>query len=587
VYTTDANGIRWIIAKSGKRYWFDKQAADAACAFFPTYLRHTKGEWYGRPFVLTRRERRIVRKVFGWKRPDGTRRYRRIWIEWPRKNGKTEFAAGLALLLLIADGEFGAEIYSLASEENQARIVFDVAARMIGMSEELKAEVETFKTSLYCAALASSFKPLSALPNSKQGFNPHGFIGDEVHVWPNGELAEAVHEGEGARLQPLDILITTAGELDTYAHEQHEYAIAVEKGEIEDDELFVEIAAADPDADWTDPATWAAANPSYNVTVKPSFFEAECRKARNLPRLQNRFRRYYLNQWVEQATRWIPMEYWDCCTRAPSAAAKALLLGDDELEDGLKAKIERAGAHDAALWKKLPERLAKRPCCGGLDLATTRDLNSLCLVFPPTAEDELTSFLWRFYLPRETLKLLKIETRKRYEQWEADGALTITNGNVVDYTFIRKDVREFTGMFRFGSLGVDPYNATQTAIDLRDQDGMPVEFFRQGFLSMNAPAKAFEAKVLSLEIEHGNHPIARQHAKNVAVETDANENIKPVKPRAKSAKGKGKAAGGGTQSEAKVDGVVAAVTGLGMVMTKPVDTGPNLGELIEQGYAIG
>jgi phage terminase large subunit-like protein len=199
MHSTDDTGRRWVIAKSGKRYWFDQGSADAACAFFPTYLRHTKGEWFGQPFHLTRWERRIIRKIFGWKRADGTRRYRRLWLELPRKNGKTEFAAGIALLLMVADGEPGAEIYSLASEEGQARIVFERANIMVGMSDELSAEVERFKTSLYCAALQSSFKPLTALPNSKQGFSPSGFIGDEVHVWISGDLADAVHEGEGTR----------------------------------------------------------------------------------------------------------------------------------------------------------------------------------------------------------------------------------------------------------------------------------------------------------------------------------------------------------------------------------------------------
>ena len=571
MYSTDGARTRWVTTKSGKRYWFDSEAADAACEIFPKYLRHSKGEWAGRPFNLTRWERRIVRKLFGWKRPDGTRRYRRLWLELPRKNGKTEFAAGLAIVLLRFDGEFGAEIYSLASEEGQARIVFETAVRMVALNDDLNSEIESFKTSLYYSEMMASFKPLSSLPNTKQGFNPSGFIGDEVHVWVSGDLAEGVHEGEGTRAQPLDILITTAGEVGTYAHEQHEYAQAVTRGEIEDDELLVCIFAAADDADWLDEATWRAANPSYEVTVKKSFLEAECRKARNLPRLQNRFRRYYLNQWVEQSVRWIPMEYWDVCTAAPLEAARKRFLSDPERDDKLRAMVENAGAPDPLLWKRLPEMLAGRPCCGGLDLMSTgSDLGALSFVFPPAKADERTAVIWKFYLPRETLKVLKKEVAAQYEAWAAAGALTLTPGNVADYEFVKKDLLEWVGRFRFGTLGIDRYNATQLAVDLGAYQGLNVEFMGQGVVSMNGPSREFERLFMSCAIEHGNNPVARHMAKNVAIE-ERNNLIKPVKPQAAAARGRGRNQAGGRASGAKIDGIPAAITGLAMTMAKPVE----------------
>ena len=557
--TRTKSGQRVRFNANGK-YWFDGRAAEDAIGFFEHRLKHTKGEWKGRAFIPNREERRIVRKLFGWKRLDGTRKFRRVWIEWARKNGKTEFVAGLMILLLMDDLE-GAELYSLAREEGQARIIFEVAILMVAMDEKLKTKIETFKTSLFHSASNGSFKPLSSLPESKQGFNPSGLVGDEVHVWRNGDLVEGVHEGEGARSQPVDVFITTAGELGTYAHEQHEYALSVVKGEIEDDTLLVSILAAPDDADWTDEKTWPLANPNLGVSPKWEFLRDECRKARALPRLQNRFRRYYLNQWVEQSTRWIPMEFWDVCTSAPTTAAAKLFSSGEDLDPLLKARLDKRLPHDPLLWKKLPERLKGRSCCGGLDLATTRDLASLCLWFPPLDGDDIHTLLWRFWLPKDTLKLASPSERSRYESFEASGALTLTPGNVTDYAFIERDIVEWSVMFHVMLLGIDRFNATDLAVRLRGNQDIKAEFFGQGFVSMSAPSKQFERHFLGLQLEHGNNPVARWMARNVAVDTDAHDNIKPIKPST----GIGSKA---RKTSAKVDGIVAAIMAKGMTMSE-------------------
>ncbi|HWY14419.1 MAG TPA: terminase TerL endonuclease subunit [Rhizomicrobium sp.] len=557
--------------ESSGRYWFDQSAAEAAVAFFPTYLRHTEGEWAGKPFVLARWQRHFIRKLFGWKRRDGTRRYRKAWIEIPRKNGKTETAAGLGLLLLV-EGERGAQVYSVSGDKDQAKIVFEKATTMVASSEALASDIETFKTSLYCSALNGSFKPLSSRPRTKQGFSPHAMIADEVHIFVDGDLVDAVHEGEGARAQPMEIFITTAGEIGTYAHEQHEYARAVQRREIEDDTLLVVIYAANDNDDWTDPAVWAAANPNLGISPKIEFLRAECQKARNLPRLQNRFRRYYLNQWVEQATRWLPMEFWDCCTVAPEERAAKLFLSDTDRDQQLAAIVRNCGAPDPLLWRKLPEMLAGRACSGGLDLQTTTDIAALSFCFPGS-DTERTAFLWRFYLPKETLKRVSKEQANRYQSFADAEALVLTPGNVTDYEFIRRDVLDWAGRFGFGHLAIDRWNATQLAVQLRGTDGLNVEMFGQGFASMSGPSKEFERLVLGLALEHGNHPVMRWMAKNAAVETDAHDNIKPVKP----------SSGGKTKNQmlaAKMDGIVAAVMGLGMCMAKPAEVSESVYEKI-------
>lgn len=546
------------MARSTKRwlrdgaYYFDSAAATAAVTWIETYCHHTEGEWYGRPFILARWQKRIVRKLFGWKRPDGTRRYRKLWLEVARKNGKTEFAAALALLLFVADGEMGAQIYSVATDKDQARIVFDKAARMVSLSSALLDGIETLKPSLWCNELLASFKPLSSKPGSKHGFSPSGSVADEVHAWESGEVFEVVVEGEGARAQPLNILITTAGvHGENYAWEQHEYALAVLKGEIKDDSTLVVIYAAGEDDDWTDPTSWKKANPNLGISPKVEFLEAQCREARQLKRKENRFRQYYLNQWVGQSTRWLPMEFWDLCTRAPSERAVKLFLSDSERDEKLLAAARARQPYDKLLWQKLPEELKGRRCWGGLDLATVSDLAALSWEFEPI--DGVIPIIWRFFLPRETLKTVPAKTQRLYEKFAAAGALTLTPGNVADYDFIEKQIMADSVMFRITALGIDRWNATDLASRLLNKEGLPVELFGQGFASMSGPSKDFERQVLGLGIEHGNNPVVRWMAENVAVDEDAADNIKPTKER----------------SSGKIDGIVAAVMGRGMAMAKP------------------
>lgn len=549
--STSAPRRRWL---HGGRFYFDTAAAAHAVTWIETYCRFAEGEWYGRPFRLARWQRRIVRKLFGWKRADGTRRFRRLWLEVPRKNGKTEFAAALALYLFVGIGDRTAQIYSLASDKDQASIVFKKAKAMAEMEPAFSSSIDALATGLWCSTLLSSFKPLASVPNSKHGFNPSGVIADEVHAWKSDEIYNVVHEGEAARAEPLDVLITTAGVREGFAWDMHQHAEAVLAGKVVEEELLVVIFAAAEDDDWTDPKIWAKANPNLNVSVKLDFLESECRAARASPRKQNRFRQYKLNQWTGQVDRWIPMEYWDLNTIAPSERALKLFLSDTELDENLRAAALAKRAPDPDLWKKLPEKMRGRLCNGGLDLATTRDICSLCWEFQPTVDDPLVTYIWRFFLPRDRLKDLSADDKRRYEAFDAAGALFLTPGNVTDYGFIKKQFLADAALFRIGTTGVDRWNATQLVVDLKETEGANVELFGQGFASMSGPAKDFERLFLGLGLEHGNHPVARWMADNVATDSDPADNIKPTKER----------------SAGKIDGIVAAIMARGMSMANPV-----------------
>lgn len=512
-------------------YYFDKDKADAAVAFFPTFLRFVDGEWAGRPFILEEWQAHHVRQIFGWRRrKNGTRRYRfvRIWV--PRKNGKTELAAGLAHLLTISDGEPGAQVYSHALDGKQAALTYDKAARMVALSGPLTKIYTVTKTGMMDEGSMASFRPLSGEAYGKHGLSPHANIGDEAHAWKNGKLHTFLIQGMGARRQPLDITISTAGEIKTYGHELYEASKAILADPSLDPETYVAIYEADKDDDWTDPEVWAKANPNLGVSLKREFLEAECKRALQTPRLENDFKRYHLNIWVEQAARWFPMRKWPDNTAQPK---------------------------NPLYWKTLPQRFmgGGRKAYLGLDLGSTSDITAAVWGFPPDEIGGRTTLIPRFWVPEETVAT-RDSPRTPYKKWVAEGSLLTTPGNVTDYDFIEHAIKEDARAFGCTGLGYDPWNATQVAIHLQDE-GLPCQEFRQGYASMAAPSKELERLFISGQLEHGNHPVLEWMFGNATYRKDPAGNIKPDKERAAE----------------KIDGVSATVTVLGL-MTKPPEEVP-------------
>lgn len=494
-------------------YYYDAAAADKAAQFFPELLRHVKGEWAGQPLVLEEwQTREIVQPLFGWKRrSDDTRRYRTAYIEVPRKNGKSTLAAGIALYLLFADGEAGAEVYSAAADREQAAIVFDVARSMVDASPELAKRSQRYRRSIVYGD--RSYKVLSADAFTKHGVNAHGIIFDELHAQPNRELYDVLHTSTGARRQPLEFLITTAGIYDpaSICWELHDYALKVRDGIIHDDSLLPVIYAADKDDDWTDSGVWAKANPGLGVIVKADYLGRECEKARQIAAYQNTFRRLHLNQWTEQVKRWIDMALWE----------------------------ENSGLVDEAA-------LVGRECYSGLDLSSTTDLSALVHVFPPVNAGEKWRALCRFFVPGENIARRARQDRVPYDAWVRDGWIDATPGDVIDYDVIRARVNQDGKQFQIRELVIDRWNATQLATQL-EGDGFTVALFGQGFASMSAPTKELLKILLARALDHGGNPVLRWMAANVAVKEDAAGNLKPDK----------------SKSSGRIDGIVALVMGIG------------------------
>jgi phage terminase large subunit-like protein len=520
-------------------YWYEEHTADKAASFFPNHLVFTEGEWAGRPFVLEDwEEHDIVRPLFGWKRADGTRRYRRAFVWIARKNGKTELAAGISLLILMGDAELGGQVFSIASEKEQASIVFKKASNMAVRSPTLASRLECLKESIYSPALNASFRPLSGKPKGKHGLNMSGLVGDELHEWPDGDLYQFVHDSAGARRQPLEFMISTAGQKGSHGEEIFKECQAIVNGELDDPETMVVIYAPGLDDDWTLESTWRKANPNYGKTVKVEPFVADFNRARQLPRLENDFKRYRLNIWTDQAVRWLPI--------------------DAAYDDGRRYGWDHCiGPID---WKGLEAALKGKTCFGGLDLSSTSDLSALAWWFPIQDGLPIPAALARFFKPAELLKAHARRDRLPYERWHKENALIVTDGDVIDYAVIREQIYRDADAFKIahignrerkpdeGGLAIDRWNATETAVKLRDE-GLPVVLFKQDYGSMNAPSKELERLCLCNGFHHGGHPILREHAKAVAVKMSADGAfIRPVKQN----------------PTGRIDGIPALVNALGI-----------------------
>jgi phage terminase large subunit-like protein len=500
--------------------YFDERAADHVIDFFP-FLRHSKGEWAGQPFVLQLWQMFIAGSLFGWKRADGTRRFRRGYIEVPRKNGKSTFVSGLGLYLLLADGEPGAEVYTAATKRDQARIVHGEATRMVRASPMLRKRVGIYKDNLHVAATCSKYEPLGADADTMDGLNVHGALIDEVHAHKTRAVIDVIDTAIGARRQPLLIEITTAGwDRKSVCWEHHDYSRQVLERVIPDDAWFAYVATIDKDDDWTDPTTWAKANPNLGVSVKREALEAKARRAKLIPAEQNSFLRLHLDVWTEQSERWMPLDEWDACARS----------------------IEL-------------EKLIGRPCYAGLDLASTIDIAALVLVFPSDDDPPIYDVLCFFWVPAETVAERTRRSNVPYLSWVEQGLITATEGNVIDYRAIGAKLDELAQTYSIQEIAYDRWGATQLIQDLQ-AGGLEVVPFGQGFFSMSPPTKELMNLVLAERIRHGGNPVLRWMASNVMVQQDAAGNLKPDK--AKSAE--------------KIDGIVALIEGVDRA-TRQTNTG--------------
>ncbi len=544
----DAGG-RW--ETPDHRFYFDVEAATRAVDFFPTYLRHHIGEFANHPFILLDYQRLLLTApLFGWKRTvDGLRRFRKVFGFLPKGAGKSPWGAGTGLYCTLCDGEAAAEVYAVAADKDQARTVHSNAKIMVEESEELSTRCEVWKDAIYHPLTRSTYKVLSADAATKHGFRPHVVVFDELHAQPNRDLYEALKKSMVKRRQPIMLLLTHAGDDDEgICYEEYDYAKRVLSGTIPDDTCLPVIFEASKADNWKAPETWARVNPGHGITVQRDGIRAECLEAANEPRKLNDFLRFHLNRWVNQATAWIPIDWWDAC---------AVPVIDD--------------AH-----------LLTLDCAAGLDLAQKWDLACFNVVFREylpsvaatpvqvLAEEPTGQIVQReislnyrlysrpfFWIPEDTLKQHEEDDGVPYSLWRSQLSpgtpwplITATEGNVIDYTRIFQDITTkilpHYPRLKQGLIGYDPAFATDLATKLKDVAGLKVGEVLQNYKMLSEPSQIVEALIKGRRIIHDGHRVLRWNWENAAVKTDDAGRIRPVKPR----------------SQAKrVDGAVALIMG--------------------------
>jgi P27 family predicted phage terminase small subunit len=456
---------------------------------------HTKGPSAGEPFRLRPwQEKKIIRPLFKINPATGRRQYRMCLLMMPRKNGKTEIIAALAIDGLMFDHEMGAEVYSAAADKDQASLAFNVAAQMVRNDPELLAQCDILDSTkrIIHRKSGSFYRAISAEAYSKHGLNASRVLFDEVHAQPNRELWDVLTSSTGARAQPLTVAISTAGYdrhsilWELYSHAQNVIADPTL------DPAFLPIIFEAPiGSDWTDEKIWHACNPALGDFRSLDEMRAACARAKEIPAQENAFRRLYLNQWTEQASRWINLPSWDAC----------------------KAPIDRAS-------------LRGRRCFVGLDLSSNTDLTAAVAVFP---DGDHFDVLAHFFVPRDRIAHRTTRDRVPYEQWARDGWITATPGPVVDYDYVRNLIAAWDQEFDVRIVAYDPWNAVDLMARLEKQDGIVCVKVRQGIASLSAPSKALESAILSRRIRHDGHPVLRWNIGNMSVEGDAAGNIKPSK----------------------------------------------------------
>lgn len=481
-------------------------------------LRHIKGRRFaGKPLVPDLWQIVfVIAPTFGWRRADGTRLYRSLYLEIPRKNGKSTLCAAIALWLLACDREPGAEVYSAARDVDQARAVFDVAGNMVLRSPALRKRLTTLIPSrvIRYEATASVYKVLTSDKQglSKHGLNVHGAVVDELHVITDRELITTLETGTGSRESPLFVFITTAGIPDESPvwMERRDLAIKVAERVVDLEDQLVVIYAADPacatDGTWADPEVWADANPGLGSSLRADYLAGEAAKAAVTPANLNAFLRLHLNVPTESVTGWLPISVWD---RTASIVDESDLVG--------------------------------ARCYGGLDLASSQDLAALVLVFPDE-DDYAADVLCRFWTPADTLKARAHRDRADYETWAKQGFLVATPGETIDLDLVESEVVRLLGAHDLRSLNYDPWGSLQLAGHLEDA-GVPLAMLRQGFASISPPMKDTETAVVERRLRHGGHPVLRFCVANTRVVQDPAGNIKPDRKR----------------STGRIDGTVALI----------------------------
>ena len=492
---------------------FDPKAGERIILFL-TFLKHYKGAFAGRPFELLPWQQTMLYILYGWKYTNGERRFKYAYVEVSRKNGKTTLASGASLFALIADGEEGAEVYTAATKRDQAKIAFNDAKIMVEKSPDLKQLVEVYQHNLHVTTTHSKLEALSSDYDTSDGLNPHFALVDEYHAHKDAGLYNVIKSGMGARKQPLLFTITTAGfNKMGPCFALRKTCTEILEGIKEDDSQFAIIYTLDEGDDYLDEKVWIKANPSLGASISYQWLRQEVIQAKNNPtELVNLLTKNF-NTWTDASAVWLEDKRWMAC----------------------------GGEVDT-------ENIRQDVAFGGLDLASTRDVNAFTLLFPVESLEKYVTLTW-YWIPADTMKERVQKDGVRYDLWVDEGWITLTEGNVTDYRKIKMDIMNLCDLYKVEAIGYDRWNSSQLIIELTEE-GLNMQPFGQGFASMSQPSKTFETWVMSQTILHDNNPVTRWMLGNVELVRDAAGNIKPDK----------------SKSQEKIDGIVSIIIAIGIML---------------------
>ena len=501
---------------------FNPAAGLRVIQFVESFCCHLRGDLAGQLIQLEPWQQAMLYVCYGWQWADtGFRRFRIAFCEVAKGNGKSTWASALALYELIGYGEAGAEVYAVAVDKTQARVVFDDAVLMVKQSPSLSKRIRSHTNNLHVPNTASKFSPLASNYGSLEGKRPQCFIADELHAWGYGaeEMWTGLVNALGKRDSPILIVITTAGSgEESVCKRQHSYAEKVLTQAFQADDYFAWICALDENDDYTDPATWIKANPNLGVSVREKDLSALLNQAAGDPASLNEILRVRFGIWTQTSVAYFPMDEWNRCNQPVEI-----------------------------------ESLKRAPCFGGLDLSTTTDISAFVLLFPPYGDRSKWVILPHFFLPKDNIAKRCQRDRVPYDMWASHGLFNLTSGNVIDYEAIRLKIIQLSETFDIKEIAYDPWNCQETATWLQNH-GFVVSPLRQGFPSLHGPTKRLLELVLKHDITHLDNPVLRWMTSNVVVDTDAQANVKPSKEK----------------SSEKIDGISALICALSRAMVVQV-----------------
>lgn len=515
-------------------FTFSDEEAARICRFVELMV-HTKGALAGQRIRLEPWQVWVLTTIFGWRRRnDGGRRFRRVYIEVPRGNGKSSLSSAVALYCLLADREPGAEVYSFATTRDQAKIVFGDAKQMCVQNPAMgkKFGLEVLANALYVAKTNSTFQPKSAEGSTLDGLNTHFACIDELHAHKTRAVYDVVETSMGKRKNSLLWVITTAG-FDTsgICYEVRTMVREVLERSVIDETQFGIIYGIDEGDDWKDPASLEKANPNWGVSVQPDAVLPLLKKAIALPSAANNFKTKHLDVWCNSMASWMDMVAWGHCG-----------------QQGINL-----------------EEFEGRECYIGLDLGSRSDMTAKVRVFPDEGEDgKRRYFIFpEFFLPEIAISKGK---NSQYSGWAEQEFIHQTGGAMTDLSMIEESIREDLSRFDVQAIAYDPWQATQLATNL-SEDGAPMVEFRNTVQNISEPMKTLEALVIDGRIVHDCNPVMTWMMGNVVARTDAKDNIFPRKETGR--------------QDLKIDGPVALIYGLAMCLQPGGDDEGDFDEFVD------